>query len=48
MKPLSALFDVALLPFKMLKDVADASVGVRKYKSDTRQQLERIEEDIGL
>ncbi len=45
-RPLSALFDVVLLPFDVVKDIADASVHIRKDKSDTRRRLEQIEEEL--
>ena len=48
MRLLSALLDVALLPVAVCRDVVEAPVSVWIYgnKSETRKQIEKIEDDI--
>jgi len=48
MKLLSALLDTVLLPVAVARDVVDPfNVFVDGRNSYTRQQIEKIEEDIG-
>ena len=49
MKPLSAIFDSALIPVALAKDfftIGGELIG--EEKSSTRQQLEKIEDDLGF
>ena len=46
MKLLSALFDTILLPVAASKDVLDAMVGQKNYKSNLRAKIEEIEDNL--
>ena len=47
MRLLSALFDVALIPFDMIGDVADTLTAANMGgKSRTRQRIEDVEDNI--
>ena len=48
MRFLSALLDTALLPVAVARDVIQAPVSVWIYgnKSETRKQIEKIEDDL--
>jgi hypothetical protein len=46
MRILSALFDVAMLPFSAARDLVDVSNFIEKNKSFTRQRIEKIEDDL--
>ena len=46
MKLFSTLLDVALLPVAMVKDALDIHNFVEGNKSYTRQQVEKIDEDL--
>lgn len=43
---LSALFDVALLPFSVARDVLDVSNFADGNKSFTRQRIEKVEDNL--
>ena len=46
MKLLSALLDVAILPFSAARDVLDIYNFAEGNKSFTRQRIEKIEEEL--
>ena len=48
MRILSALFDVFILPLKVIEDTIDYMDGSERKPSRTRKQIERIENDLGM
>lgn len=48
MRLLSALFDVALLPVAVAKDIVfgPVDIGIYGHKSETRKQIEKIEDSL--
>lgn len=46
MRLLSALFDMTLLPVAAAQDVFDYMNAINRHKSNLRQQIERVEDDL--
>lgn len=45
-RPLSVILDVALLPFDIVTDILDYGCATPKSKSDTRERIEKIEDNL--